>query len=331
MILSIESSCDDSSIALTSIDDKKIIFHKKISQELDHSKYGGVVPELAARLHAKALPQILAKVKPYFSKIKAVGVTTEPGLSVTLVEGLVMAKALCIALDVPLLAINHLHGHIYSLFLEKDSKFPLGVLLVSGGHTQLLHVKSHDDIEVLATTLDDSFGESFDKVSKMLGLGYPGGPVVEKRAKMGNKERFKFTVPLQRASKLGFSYSGLKNQVRVAIKSLGSPICNEDINDVCASFQEVAIKHLLHQLKRAFKIYQFERFAVVGGASANLALRSSLQELLKTYDIKEFLTAPLEYCSDNAAMIGRCAIEDYKRKAFVDLKDAKVRPKVRIE
>lgn len=190
MILSIESSCDDSSIALTSLDDCKILFHKKISQELDHSKYGGVVPELAARLHAKALPQILALVKPYLPKVKAIAVTTEPGLSVTLVEGLVMAKALCIALKVPLLPINHLHGHIYSLFLEKESHFPLGVLLVSGGHTQLLHVKTHESMQVLATTMDDSFGESFDKVSKMLGLGYPGGPVVESRAKRGMKIAF---------------------------------------------------------------------------------------------------------------------------------------------
>lgn len=328
MILSIESSCDDSSIAITTLSDKKIIFHKKISQELEHSKYGGVVPELAARLHAKALPQILAQAKPYLPNIKAVAVTTEPGLSVTLVEGLVMAKALCIALNVPLLPINHLHGHIYSLFLEKEALFPLGVLLVSGGHTQLLHVKSHEDMQILATTMDDSFGESFDKVAKMLNLGYPGGPVVEKRALEGNANRFDFTVPLQRTSKLGFSYSGLKNQVRVSIESLGDTISEEDKNDICASFQNIAIKHLLHQLKRAFKSYQFERFAVVGGASANLALRTQLDKLLTTYKMGQLLVAPLEYCSDNAAMIGRCAVEAYERGAFADLEDAKVRPKV---
>jgi N6-L-threonylcarbamoyladenine synthase len=328
MILSIESSCDDSSIALTSLDDCKILFHKKISQELDHSKYGGVVPELAARLHAKALPQILALVKPYLPKVKAIAVTTEPGLSVTLVEGLVMAKALCIALKVPLLPINHLHGHIYSLFLEKESHFPLGVLLVSGGHTQLLHVKTHESMQVLATTMDDSFGESFDKVSKMLGLGYPGGPVVESRAKEGDENRFQFTVPLQRVSKLGFSYSGLKNQVRVAIESLGEDISEKDINDICASFQATAIKHLLHQLKRAFKLHKFERFAVVGGASANLALRKELEKLLSSHKMDALLSAPLEYCSDNAAMIGRCAVEAYKKSAFVGLEDVQVRPKV---
>ena len=328
MILSIESSCDDSSIALTSLDDKKIVFHKKISQELDHSKYGGVVPELAARLHAKALPQILALAKPYFPQVKAIAVTTEPGLSVTLVEGLVMAKALCIALDLPLLPINHLHGHIYSLFLEKDAQFPLGVLLVSGGHTQLLHVKSHEDMEILATTMDDSFGESFDKVAKMLGLGYPGGPIVEKYAGKGNANRFDFTVPLQRVSKLGFSYSGLKNQVRVTIESLGEKIPEKDKNDICASFQATAIKHLLHQLKRAFKVYKFERFAVVGGASANLSLRSQLEVLLDSYKMGDLLVAPLEYCSDNAAMIGRCAIEAYNQGGFVNLEDAQIRPKV---
>jgi N6-L-threonylcarbamoyladenine synthase len=328
MILSIESSCDDSSIAITSLENYEIIFHKKISQELDHSIYGGVVPELAARLHAKALPQILALTKPYLPNVKAIAVTTEPGLSVTLVEGLVMAKALCITLNVPLLPINHLHGHIYSLFLEKEAIFPLGVLLVSGGHTQLLHVKNHENIEVLATTMDDSFGESFDKVAKMLGLGYPGGPVVEQRASKGDAKRFDFTVPLQRASKLGFSYSGLKNQVRVTIESLGENINEEDKNDISASFQAIAIKHLLHQLKRAFKLYRFEHFAVVGGASANLALRSQLEALLNSYKIGQLLVAPLEYCSDNAAMIGRCAVEAYKRGAFVSLEDAQVRPKV---
>jgi len=330
MILSIESSCDDSSIAITSLENYEIIFHKKISQEIEHSQYGGVVPELAARLHAKALPQILAQAKPYFSKLKAVAVTTEPGLSVTLVEGLVMAKGLCIALDLPLLPINHLHGHIHSLFLEKEATFPLGVLLVSGGHTQLLHVKSHEDIQILATTMDDSFGESFDKVAKMLGLGYPGGPVVEKRASEGNANRFDFTVPLQRASKLGFSYSGLKNQVRVTIESLGQSLMEDDINDICASFQATAIKHLLHQLKRAFKVHQFERFAVVGGASANLSLRSQLETLLDNHRMGKLLVAPLEYCSDNAAMIGRCAIEAYKKGAFVALEDVKVRPRVSI-
>ena len=216
MILSIESSCDDSSIAITRISDKKVIFHKKISQEIEHSKYGGVVPELAARLHATALPAILELTKEYHKELKAIAVTTEPGLSVTLVEGLVMAKALCVCLNLPLIAVNHLLGHIYSLFIEKSDTFPIGVLLVSGGHTQLLCVEPK--VELIAQTLDDSFGESFDKVSKMLGLGYPGGVEIEKRAKIGDENRFNFTIPLQNSPQIAFSYSGLKNQVRVTIE-----------------------------------------------------------------------------------------------------------------
>ena len=328
MILSIESSCDDSSIALTRLEDCQLVFHKKISQELDHAQYGGVVPELAARLHAEALPKILQEAKPYFGDVKAVAVTTEPGLSVTLVEGLVMAKALCIALDVPLLPINHLHGHIYSLFLEQPSVFPLGVLLVSGGHTQLLHVKAHEEIILLATTLDDSFGESFDKVSKMLGLGYPGGPVVEAMAQKGDAKRFDFTVPLLRTSALAFSYSGLKNQVRLAIESLGENRSEQDTCDICASFQATATAHLLNKLERAFKLHSFERFAVVGGASANLYLRAKLEKLVEKYHMPPLMVAPLAYCSDNAAMIGRCGVEAYKREAFVGLDDVRVNPKV---
>lgn len=327
MILSIESSCDDSSIAITRIKDYKIVFHQKISQELNHSKYGGVVPELAARLHAEALPKILSKTLSYLPKIKAIAVTTEPGLTVSLVEGLVMAKALSISLNIPLLPINHLKGHIYSLFLEKNTSFPLGVLLVSGGHTQLLSVKNHDEVDILATTMDDSFGESFDKVAKMLGLGYPGGPEVEACALKGDSKKFNFTVPLLRTPKLAFSYSGLKNQVRIAIESLGEEISGQNIDDICASFQRVAISHLLNKLERSFKIETFPRFAVVGGASANLTLRKNLEMLIKRYNMGELLVAPLEYCSDNAAMIGRCGVEAYKKNEFVNIDDVRVSPK----
>jgi len=153
MILSIESSCDDSSIAITEIKTKKLLFHKKISQELKHSKYGGVVPELAARLHAETLPKILQECKTFFPKLKAIGVTNEPGLSVSLVEGVMMAKALNIALDIPLIAVNHLKGHISSLFIEKDGIFPMITLLVSGGHTQVLKTKNFFEYQILATTV----------------------------------------------------------------------------------------------------------------------------------------------------------------------------------
>ena len=278
MILSIESSCDDSSIAITEIDSKKLIFHKKISQEKEHSKFGGVVPELASRLHTEALPKILEETKQYFPYLKAIAVTNAPGLSVTLQEGVMMAKALSISLNLPLIAVNHLIGHIYSIFIEKDEVLPMMVLLVSGGHTQVINIKSLDDIEVLAKTLDDSFGESFDKVSKMLGLGYPGGPIIEKLAKNG-KSIINFTVPLKNKKTLAFSFSGIKNAVRLAIES--GKYSKEDIS---ASFQDVAIKHIVDKTEKIIKNYRPKNFAIVGGASANLALRETFENLSKKYD-----------------------------------------------
>lgn len=325
MILSIESSCDDSSIAITEIATKKLIFHKKISQELEHSQYGGVVPELASRLHAEALPKILSECEPWFDQLKAVAVTNEPGLGVTLIEGVAMAKSLSIALQIPLIPINHLIGHIYSLFIEKESVFPMSVLLVSGGHTQLIEVESHEEIRIVATTMDDSYGESFDKVAKMMGLGYPGGPVIEKIAQHGDTERFDFTVPLWQSPKIAFSYSGLKNQVRLAVEGANE----EDYPHIAASFQRVATEHLIQKLKKYFKIHPPKRFAIVGGASANLYLRQRLETLLAGYGAPLYL-ASLQYCSDNAAMIGRVALEEYKYGKTSDYRNIPINPRCKL-
>ncbi|WXG21612.1 tRNA (adenosine(37)-N6)-threonylcarbamoyltransferase complex transferase subunit TsaD [Campylobacter concisus] len=174
MILGIESSCDDSSVALIDEETLEQIYYKKISQEEEHAIFGGVVPELAARLHTKALPALLNDILPNLKDINAIAVTNEPGLSVSLIGGVSMAKSLSIALNTPLIAVNHLVGHIYSLFLDREATFPLGVLLVSGGHTMILEISENGEILELASTSDDSFGESFDKVAKMLDLGYPG-------------------------------------------------------------------------------------------------------------------------------------------------------------
>ena len=322
MLLSIESSCDDSSIAITEIATMKLLFHKKISQEIEHSVYGGVVPELASRLHAEALPKILESCSEYLSHVKAIAVTNEPGLSVTLVEGVTMAKALSVALKIPLMGVNHLKGHIYSLFIEKEVLFPLSVLLVSGGHTQVIEVESLENMRTVASTMDDSFGESFDKVAKMMGLGYPGGPVIEKLAKRGNPLRYNFTVPLLQNKKIAFSYSGLKNAVRLAVEAGNE----EDYPDIAASFQHIATKHLSYKLNKYFQNHPPKRFAIVGGASANLYLRSQIEKLLEPYKA-ELLLAPLEYCSDNAAMIGRVALDMYEKKLFTATEDLYVRPR----
>ncbi|MDA3966950.1 MULTISPECIES: tRNA (adenosine(37)-N6)-threonylcarbamoyltransferase complex transferase subunit TsaD [Helicobacter] len=328
MILSIESSCDDSSIAITRIKDKKLIFHKKISQESSHKDYGGVVPELASRLHAKLLPQILKECKEFLNQLKAIAVTTEPGLSVTLLEGVVMAQSLAYALNLPLISVNHLKGHIYSLFLEKDSIFPLGILLVSGGHTMLLESKGLNETKIIAQSIDDSFGESFDKVAKMLSLGYPGGPIVELRAKMGNAN-ISLPQPLNNKNNLAFSFSGLKNAVRLEIEK--NTINDNFINDICASFQKVAISHIVQKCKTFFELNKqsntWQHFAIVGGASANLSLREQIQNLADSYN-KQLLLAPLSFCSDNAAMIGRVAVESYLIGDFVDIKDIKITPKI---
>lgn len=325
LILSIESSCDDSSIAITDIETKKLVFHKKISQELEHAVYGGVVPELASRLHAEALPKILEECEPYFSQLKAIAVTNAPGLAVTLMEGITMAKALSLTLDLPLIAVNHLKGHIYSLFIDKEAIFPQTVLLVSGGHTQVVEVKSLGEMETVATTMDDSFGESFDKVAKMMGLAYPGGPVIEKLAKEGDPKRYGFTIPLQQKKLFAFSYSGIKNAVRLAVEE-GS---EADYPDIAASFQEVASEHLIRKIKKYLVEHPPKNFAIVGGASANLYLREKVEAMLAPYGAKLHL-AELKYCSDNAAMIGRVAVEMYKEKAFTPMGKLQAVPRTQL-
>jgi len=319
MILSIESSCDDSSIAITEIATKKVLYHKKISQEAEHSCYGGVVPELASRLHAVALPEILKETKPYFDKLKAVAVTNQPGLGVTLLEGIAMAKTLATLNDIPLIAVHHLKGHIYSLFIEKESTLPLLVLLISGGHTQIIRVESFEHMEILATSIDDSVGESFDKCAKMMGLGYPGGPLIEALALKGNEDRFDLPVPLQNSPLIAFSLSGLKNAVRLKVEALGGSdkMSEQDRADLSASFQKAVKRHLLQKSKKIFAKEGIKDFAIVGGASANRYIRNAYQNLCNAFD-KTLHVAPLEYCSDNAAMIGRYAVEAYEKKQFVD-------------
>lgn len=338
MILSIESSCDDSSLALTSIKDCKLLFHQKISQEKEHSIHGGVVPELASRLHAQKLPLILKNLKDFIqedlSQIKAIAVTNEPGLSITLIEGLMMAKTLALSLEIPLLAINHLKGHIYSLFINQEKCiFPLSALLVSGGHTMILEVSipkssSMPQFKVIAQSKDDSFGESFDKVSKMLGLGYPGGPIIQALAMNAKEDLYSLPIPLKHTKELSFSFSGLKNAVRVEIEKQGKHL---NAPSLAYAFQKSACAHILQKCELYFQSRQthkseMKHFAIVGGAGANLFLRGKIQSLCEKYSYK-LLLAPLEFCSDNAAMIGRAGIEEWKAKNFSDLLSLEVSPR----
>ncbi|WP_201352232.1 tRNA (adenosine(37)-N6)-threonylcarbamoyltransferase complex transferase subunit TsaD [Hydrogenimonas urashimensis] len=325
MILSIESSCDDSAIAVTEIDTKRLLFHRKISQEAAHAQYGGVVPELASRLHAVDLPRLLGEAKPYLDDLRAVAVTNAPGLSVTLLEGVAMAQALSIAKGIPIIAVNHLKAHIYSLFIEKEARFPMLVLLISGGHTMVLDVRGFDNITILATTMDDSFGESFDKTAKMMGLGYPGGPVIEKLAQKGDPERFTLPIPLLHSPKIAFSYSGIKNAVRLLVEA-NKPLDEQTKADIAAAFQKAAITHLLHKTKKIFQQTNPRDFAIVGGASANTAVREAFANLCAEFGATLHL-AELQYCSDNAAMVGRCGIDAFFLERFSDALSIEVSPR----
>lgn len=251
----------------------------------------------------------------------------------TLLEGVMMAKALSLSLNIPIIAVNHLKGHIYSLFIGSEASLPLSVLLVSGGHTQIIEASSINDMKLVAKTQDDSFGESFDKVAKMLGLGYPGGPIVAKMAMDGDENSYDFPIPLKNSPNIEFSYSGLKNAVRLAIESelKSSPSAPQHLStsvpsNICASFEKTAVAHLMQKLKKYFKINRPKVFAIVGGASANIRLRGELESLCKEYNCK-LLLSPLEFCSDNAAMIGRCAIEQYKLGDFTDINTLDISPR----
>lgn len=325
MILAIESSCDDSSVAVVNTSDFSLVYYEKISQESEHAKYGGVVPELAARLHTKALPDIVLNAKPYFSHLKAVAVTSEPGLSVSLLPGIVAAKSLALSLDLPIIAINHLIGHIYSLFLDSKVLLPLGVLLVSGGHTMVLDIDANGEISVLCATSDDSFGESFDKCAKMLGLGYPGGVEIENLAKNG-EPKYNFTIPLKHTKRLEYSFSGLKNQVRLEIEKCGACINYEQKANIACSFEKTACEHIIDRLELVFSEKKWKNFGVVGGASANLFLRKELEKICAKYD-SNLLLAPLKYCSDNAYMIARAAVAKYHKNDFCDGFNVEMKPR----
>jgi N6-L-threonylcarbamoyladenine synthase len=325
LILSIESSCDDSSIALTDSKTLQLVAHKKVSQELEHSRYGGVVPELASRMHAVALPKLLEGFKPYFKDIEAVAVTTHPGLSVSLHEGVIMAKAVAALLEVPIIGVNHLKGHIYSLFIEKEAQLPMLVLLLSGGHTQLLMVEDYNDITVLATTIDDSVGEAYDKVAKMLGLGYPGGPIIEQMAKRGDAKRFTLPIPMQNSALVAFSLSGLKNAVRLQIEALekNGEMSEQDKCDVAAAFERSVLLHLLQKSKRVFKKVNVKDFAIVGGVSANAYIKGGFKKLCDEFGMKMH-EVNLRFTSDNAAMIGRAAVEPLRSGDFDTIDTLKV-------
>ena len=296
---------------------KKILYEAKDTQEAAHNAYGGVVPELASRLHTANLPGIIASAREFFPSLKAVAVTNEPGLVLSLAQGVMAAKALAVGLNLPLLPIHHIKGHVFSCFIGQECFYPLSALVVSGGHTSILTLKSYTDVTENAATLDDSLGESFDKTAKMLDLGYPGGAAVEALAKNGDENAHNFSIPLKNKKILAFSYSGLKNAVRLAVSGSSQAAQSEQSAraDIAASFQKAAVAHVLDKCELFFKAKRPKNFALVGGVSANLYLRSKLAVLCDAFGVRLILPQ-LKYTSDNAAMIARAACEAYALGLF---------------
>ena len=339
IILGIESSCDETAAAL--VNEKREILGQAVLTQSEHHAFGGVVPEVAARAHLDLIDDIISeaiqKAGISFSRIDAIAAAAGPGLIGGVVVGVMTAKALAFALNKPFIAINHLEGHALCARLTEDVAYPYLLLLVSGGHCQILIVKGVGDFKRLGTTIDDAAGEAFDKTAKMLGLGYPGGPELEKRAMLGNKDRFHLPRPLLHSGDCNLSFSGLKTAVRKIIETYTldgdishANIPDRDISDICASFQEAATDCLVQKLKMAIDIFKKEcptgkHLVVSGGVAANMYLRSHLKELADKNGLI-FAAPPIKYCTDNGVMIAYAGLERFQ-KGLTSPLDFKPRPR----
>lgn len=320
-VLGIETSCDETAasvVALATDAAPEILSSVVFSQIEEHAAFGGVVPEIAARAHVEALDGIveaaLADAGVSLRDVDAVAATAGPGLVGGLIVGLMTAKAIAAAGGKPLLAINHLEGHALTARLTDGVAFPYLLLLVSGGHTQIVAVRGVGDYQRWATTIDDALGEAFDKTAKMLGLPYPGGPNVEKAAFAGDAARFAFPRPMKGSTQPDFSFSGLKTAVRQAATAI-APLGEQDVADICASFQAAAadalgdrVRRALDRFRETFPDEKSPTLVVAGGVAANATIKSTLEGLCARHGFA-FLAPPLELCSDNAAMIAWAGIE----------------------
>ncbi len=308
IILAIESSCDDTCVAI--LKDKEILANIVSSQIEFHNKYGGVMPELASRLHVEkityVLNEALNKANLAIKDIDYIAFTVGPGLVGSLHVGMQTVKTLSLLLDKPLVPIHHLAGHIYANRFVKDFEYPLLALVVSGGNTELVYMEDELKFKIIGQTLDDAVGEAYDKVSRLLGTGYPGGPIIDKLAHEG-QITYKLPLPKNDDS-LDFSYSGLKSAVINLIHNLNQRKETYNVNDIAASFQDVATTILINKVKIALKKYpMIKTFVAAGGVSANLTLRDKLTKLLSDYPNISLILPKLALCGDNAAMIGMCA------------------------
>ena len=312
IILSIESSCDETAMAIVE-DGRKILSNTVYTQIAIHTMYGGVVPEVASREHIKKITYVLdATLKDAnltLDDIDAVAVTKEPGLIGSLMVGVNTAKTISLCYNKPLIYVNHIHGHIYANYLEEDFSFPLLALVVSGGHTELVLMKDHMDFEILGETLDDAVGEAYDKVARVVNVGYPGGPIIDKMASLGTPT---YPLPHIKLSKdsLDFSFSGLKSAVINLCHNANQRGETIDANNLAASFQNAVIDVLVSKTSKAATMYNVNQVIIAGGVAANKGLRSAMQEEMDKIGIK--LTVPqFKYCTDNAAMIAAAGYNQY--------------------
>lgn len=313
-ILSIETSCDETAAAI--IQDGRILSSVIASQAQLHSQYGGVVPEVAAREHVPAiLPTIKLALKNSRTKLadlNVIAVTQGPGLSTALSVGVDAAKALSLALNKPLLPINHMAAHIYANFVEEVPDFPALILIVSGGHTMLVLMTGHGKYKIVGETLDDAAGEAFDKTAKLLGLGYPGGPMISKLAIDGNPEAFDFPRPMLNTTDLKFSFSGLKTAVLYEVQK-HKKISPQMTKDMAASVQTAIIETLIGKTHQAIVKYKPKTIMLGGGVAANKMLREQFIRLSDELGLACSIP-PAQYCTDNAAMIGLAAYYAIKAK-----------------
>jgi N6-L-threonylcarbamoyladenine synthase len=332
-ILAIESSCDDTAAAVLKND---VVLSNVVAGQKIHEEYGGVVPELASRAHQQnivpVIDRALKKARIDKTKLSAIAFTQGPGLMGSLLVGTSFAKSLAMALDIPLIAVNHMHAHILAHFIDEEGydkpDFPFLALTISGGHTQIVKVNSFFDMEIIGETTDDAVGEAFDKSAKIMGLPYPGGPLIDKFAKEGNPKKFQFTKP--KVPGLNFSFSGLKTQILYFIQKNAAKNPNfidENKADICASIQDIIIEILMEKLKMSVAETGIKQIAIGGGVSANSGIRNTLRETEEKYGWKTFIPK-FEYTTDNAAMIGIVGYKKYLENMF---NDAAVVSKARIE
>ncbi|MEF3078933.1 tRNA (adenosine(37)-N6)-threonylcarbamoyltransferase complex transferase subunit TsaD [Winogradskyella poriferorum] len=322
-ILGIESSCDDTSAAVLCND---TILSNVVADQKIHTEYGGVVPELASRAHQQnivpVVNQAIERAGISKDQLSAIAFTRGPGLMGSLLVGTSFAKSLAFGLDIPLIDVNHMQAHILAHFIEEEDHqkppFPFLAMTISGGHTQIVQVNSHFEMEVLGETIDDAVGEAYDKSGKILGLGYPAGPEIDKRAQLGNPKAYKFTKP--KVDGLNFSFSGLKTAILYFVQreTKANPnFVEENLNDICASIQYTIIGILMDKLKLAVKQTGIKHIAIGGGVSANSGIRKALKDAEKKHGWTTYIPK-FEYTTDNAAMIAIVGYLKYLNKDFSD-------------